>query len=175
MAVARAVVAILFLSVTGLESADAETPNTEKPMLNHMGDAVTQPAKDVNLKKVKIPPRLLEVQENPYDLAGMDACLSINAEIGELYPLLGPDVNDPAEFSRAEKRERSVSRVAGGILGGLIPFRGVVREITGANKAERQYLKALAAGNARRSFLKGYAQSRGCAPWAVASSQPPLP
>ena len=175
MAFARAVVAISLLSVAGLDSADAETPNTEKPMLNHMEDAVTQPAKDVNLKKVKIPPRLLEVQENPYDLAGMEACVSINAEITELYPLLGPDVNDPNEYSRAEKRERSVSRVAGGILGGLIPFRGVVREISGANKAERQYLKALAAGNARRSFLKGYAQSRGCEPWTLASIQAPAP
>jgi hypothetical protein len=164
MAIARAVVAVLLSFGLHIAQARSETPNTEKPMVNHMEDAVTQPAKDVNLKKVKIPEQLLEVQKNPYDLTGLDACVAINAEIGILDPLLGPDVNDITEFSRTEKRERGVSRVAGGLLGSLIPFRGVVRELTGANKADRLYFRALSAGNARRSFLKGYGLSRGCTP-----------
>lgn len=140
----------------------AETPNVERPMVDHVEDAVTQPAKDVNLKKDKIPERLLQIQSAPYDLTGMDRCTAILAEIRNLRPLLGPDVNEDPHLSRAEKRERSVSRVAGGLIGGLIPFRGVVREVTGANAAEQRYLKALSAGFARRSFLKGVAFSRGC-------------
>ncbi|MEO9469594.1 hypothetical protein [Parasphingorhabdus sp.] len=170
MAFARAIVATLIFFGLPVAQARSETPNTEKPMVNHMEDAVTQPAKDVNLKKVKIPAQLLAVQKDPYDLTGLDACVAINAEIDNLYPLLGPDVDDIAEFSKAEKRERGVSRIAGGILGSLIPFRGVVREITGANKSERLYLRALSAGNARRSFLKGYGLSRGCTPVPLKSS-----
>ena len=154
-----AVIGMLTLTAQPLR---AETPDVERPMVDHVEDAVTQPAKDVNLKKEEIPERLLEIQDAPYDLSGMDRCTAILAEIQDLRPLLGPDVNEDPHLSRAEKRERSVSRVAGGLLGGLIPFRAVVREVTGANAAEQRYRKALSAGFARRSFLKGVAFSRGC-------------
>ena len=154
-----AVIGMLTLTAQPLR---AETPDVERPMVDHVEDAVTQPAKDVNLKKEEIPERLLEIQGAPYDLTGMDRCTAILAEIQDLRPLLGPDVNEDPDLSRAEKRERSVSRVAGGLLGGLIPFRGVLREVTGANAAEQRYRKALSAGFARRSFLKGVAFSRGC-------------
>jgi len=133
---------------------------------------VTQPARDVNLKKDKIPARLLKIQQAPYDLAGMNGCRAITTEIASLRPMLGPDVNEDPRISRAEKRERSVSRVAGGLLGGLIPFRGVVREVTGANAAEQRYQQALAAGFARRSFLKGIAHGRGCKTGTAALAAP---
>jgi hypothetical protein len=140
----------------------AETPNVEQPMVSHVEKAVTQPARDVNLKQDEIPPRLLEIQKAPYDLAGIKGCRAITTEIASLRPMLGPDVNEDPAISRAEKRERSVSRVAGGLLGSFIPFRGVLREVTGANAAEQRYQKALSAGFARRSFLKGMAASQGC-------------
>jgi len=143
-------------------SAMAETPNTEQPILHHAEKAVMQPAKDVNLRKDKIPVQLLEIQRAPYDLTDIDGCRAIAAEITSLRPLLGPDVNEDPKITRAEKRERSVSRIAGGFLGGLIPFRGVLREVTGANAERRRYRAAYAAGFARRSFLKGYAHSQGC-------------
>lgn len=144
------------------EPAQAATPNVEQPMVDHMEHAVTQPARDVNLKKEEIPARLLEIQKAPYDLSGIDGCRAITSEIASLRPMLGPDVNEDLRLSRAEKRERSVSRVAGGIIGGLIPFRGIVREVSGANAAELRYQRAMAAGFARRSFLKGMAHSKGC-------------
>ncbi|ASK87399.1 hypothetical protein [Sphingorhabdus sp. SMR4y] len=147
----------------------AASPNVERPMVNHVEDAVTQPAKDVNLKKDEIPPRLLEIQKAPYDLTGISGCRAITTEIASLRPMLGPDINEDPRITRAEKRERSVSRVAGGILGGFIPFRGVVREVTGANAARERYQRALSAGFARRSFLKGMAVSKGCMPPSLAS------
>lgn len=165
MASARyiAVSGLVTLSLAG-QPLRAAPPNVEQPMVNHVEDAVTQPAKDVNLKKDEIPPRLLEIQKAPYDLTGMNGCRAITTEIASLRPMLGPDVNEDPRLSRAEKRERSVSRVAGGILGGFIPFRGVVREVTGANAAKLRYQKALSAGFARRSLLKGMAVSKGCMP-----------
>lgn len=143
-------------------SALAETPNTEQPMLNHVGKAVMQPAKDVNLAKDKIPVRLAEIRKAPYDLTGIEGCRALTAEITGLRPLLGPDVNENPKLSRAEKRERKASRLAGGFIGGLIPFRSVVREVTGANASRRRYQAALAAGFARRSFLKGISMGQGC-------------
>lgn len=164
-----AVICLLSLTTQPLR---AEAPDVERPMVDHVEDAVTQPAKDVNLKKEKIPERLLKIQRAPYDLTGMDRCTAIVAEIRSLRPLLGPDVNEDPHLTRAEKRERSVSRVAGGLIGGLIPFRGVVREVTGANAAEQRYRKALSAGFARRSFLKGVAHSKGCRTETVALAAP---
>ena len=148
----------------GLQPLRAEAPNVEQPMVNHMEHAVTQPAKDLNLKQDEIPPRLLEIQKAPYDLTGIRGCRAITTEIASLRPMLGPDVNESPKLSRAEKRERGVSRVAGGMLGSFVPFRGVLREVTGANAAEQRYLKAMSAGFARRSFLKGIAVGQGCLP-----------
>ena len=62
---------------------------------------------------------------------------------------------------------------AGGTLGGtgtvgrtvvnsLIPFRGLVREISGAAPAERRLNAAIQASFARRGFLRGVATGRGC-------------
>lgn len=153
----------------GLQPLQAETPNADRPMVGHMEDAVTQPAKDLNLKRDQIPARLLEIENDPYDLAGMTGCRAITTEIVSLRPMLGPDVNEDVQLSRAEKRERGVSRVAGGMLGSFIPFRGILREVTGANAAELRYQQALAAGFARRSFLKGVAVSQGCMPPPSAS------
>lgn len=156
-----ALAGVLLLGSWG-SSVSAETPNTEQPMLYHAEKAVMQPAKDVNLHKDKIPVRLLEIQKAPYDLTNLDGCRAITSEIASLRPMLGPDVNEDPKLTKAEKRERSVSRIAGGILGSFIPFRGVLREVTGASAQRRRYRAAYAAGFARRSFLKGMAVSQNC-------------
>lgn len=159
--ISTALAGVAFIGSWGT-SASAETPNTEQPMLHHAERAAIQPAKDVNLHKDKIPVRLLEIQRAPYDLTDMEGCRAITAEITSLRPLLGPDVNEDPKITKAEKRERSVSRIAGGFLGGFIPFRGILREVTGANAERRKYRAAYAAGFARRSFLKGIAVSEEC-------------
>jgi hypothetical protein len=56
----------------------------------------------------------------------------------------------------------SPGRVAQSVVGSLIPFRGVIREISGANAHDRALREAVIAGVARRSFLKGIGQARGC-------------
>ena len=44
----------------------------------------------------------------------------------------------------------------------IIPFRSVIREISGAAAHDRRYNAAVYAGVVRRSFLKGIGQQRGC-------------
>ena len=57
------------------------------------------------------------------------------------------------------------------MIGSFIPFLGVIREVSGANAQDRFWNKALYAGTARRAFLKGIGEQRGCA-WPARSATP---
>ena len=73
----------------------------------------------------------------------------------------------------AAHRFRSVLNAVGKtIVNSLIPFRGLVREISGAAPAERRLQAAVAAGIARRGYLRGLAGATKCriAPIAPAVS-----
>lgn len=121
-------------------------------------DVVTTPATDLNLKKDEIPALLLTAQQRPYTLGGLDTCRQLTAAIGELDAVLGDDVDVPQEGGRRVQP----GRVAQSVVGSLIPFRGLIREISGANAHDRALQQAVVAGVARRSFLKGIGQGKGC-------------
>lgn len=108
------------------------------------------------------PQKLLEVQDDPYSLAGLGKCAAIIREVEELNAVLGPDVNEKVDKSEAKKREETAGRVAGTVAGGIIPFRGLIGEVTGANAERRRYAVAVYAGTVRRGFLKGVGLERGC-------------
>jgi hypothetical protein len=110
----------------------------------------------------EVPPKLLAVQEDPYSLAGLGKCAAISREVSELNDVLGADVNEQVDKSRAKKREETAGRVAGTVAGGIIPFRGLIGEVTGANAERRRYALAVYAGTVRRGFLKGVGLERGC-------------
>jgi hypothetical protein len=76
--------------------------------------------------------------------------------------VLGEDLDVVNEASRDEKRKQTAGRVGGIIVNSIIPFRGVIREISGAAAQERRYNAAVYAGVVRRSFLKGVGLQRGC-------------
>ncbi|MFM5917232.1 MAG: hypothetical protein ACKOOL_06825 [Novosphingobium sp.] len=122
-------------------------------------DVVTTPVTDLGLRGDKIPPLLQIAVRDPYDLNGLRTCAQLSYAISELDALLGPDRDIPQD--RAEKL--SAGRVAQAAVGSFIPFRGLIREVSGANKRQRAVDDAVEAGTARRSFLKGYGQARGCA------------
>lgn len=126
------------------------------------GDVVTKPLSDLNIKKDEIPPILLTAREKPYDLTGLRRCGAIQGEIGQLDAVLGDDIDVAAEKTRGEKRGNSVGNVAKAVVGSLIPFGGVIREISGANENRRTWNEMLYAGSVRRAFLKGIGQSKGC-------------
>lgn len=143
------------------EAQPAEQKEPEKPVTDRapsMGDAVATPATDLNLKKDEIPPLLLTAQERPYDLAGLRRCADLAAAVGELDAVLGPDIDLPANA----KTGVTAGRVAQAAVGSFIPFRGLIREISGANEQERKIQVAVQAGFARRAYLKGAGEARGC-------------
>ncbi len=122
-------------------------------------DVVATPVSDLGLRNGKIPPVLEAAVADPYDMAGIRTCAQISTRVGELDAVLGPDRDIPQD--RAEKL--SAGRVAQAAVGSFIPFRGIIREVSGANSHQRKVNDAVEAGTARRAFLKGYGQARGCA------------
>lgn len=110
----------------------------------------------------EIPAKLKKIQKNPYSLKGLRSCAAIQREVRELNEVLGPDVNEKVDKSKAKKREETAGRVAGGAVRSIIPFSGIIGEVTGANAERRRYNKAVYAGTVRRGFLKGVGLQKGC-------------
>lgn len=118
------------------------------------------PLRDFNIDARDIPPLLIAAAAEPYALTGLDTCNALVADIAALDSLLGADY-DIAEGSDASAM--SVGRVGQGVVGAIIPFRGILREVSGAAANERELSAAYTGGMVRRSFLKGVGLGRGCA------------
>ena len=118
------------------------------------------PLRDLNIDGRDIPEVLKAAARDPYATAGMDKCNALVSAIADLDTVLGADY-DIAE-DNSQKRI-SEGRIAQGLVGSIIPFRGLVREATGAASADRALNAAYTAGMVRRSFLKGWGLGRGCA------------
>ena len=127
-----------------------------------MGDIATQPLQDLNVKNKRIPEVLELARGNPYGSQGLRTCATINRDIAALSNVLGSDIDSPED--RRPNRGRQAANVGKSVVQSLIPFRGVIREVTGAAGAQREWDAALDAGIARRGFLRGIAKSRGCRP-----------
>lgn len=151
----------LFACPALAQTADKPATQPEKPITQKdVGavDVAATPITDLNIRKDEIPQILLAAQAKPYDTADLGRCSQIAAAVGELDTVLGEDIDLP----QVESRRVSPGRVAQSVVGSFIPFRGVVREISGANAQQRQVQAAIQAGIARRSFLKGMGQAKGC-------------
>lgn len=131
----------------------------KKGVVGNAGDAVTQPLNDLNLRSDDIPLELLKIQEKPYSLDGLGDCSKLRQEITKLDDVLGLDADVPPQESGVVSK---ALKTGGSFLGGFIPFRGAVRELSGANAARRKMDRAVYAGVARRGFLKGYAEAEQC-------------
>lgn len=144
-----------------LASAPAMAGEPEKPVTQKDVSAVdvaATPVTDLNLRKGEIPEILVAATERTYTLAGLSTCQQLASVIGELDAVLGDDLDTPTEG----ERRTSPGRLAQSVVGSFIPFRGIIREVSGANSKQRELQAAIQAGVARRSFLKGYGQARGC-------------
>jgi hypothetical protein len=121
----------------------------------------TEPARDVGVGRDRIPLVLEAARTNPYDLAGTRRCAGMTAILRDLDGVLGPDFDSgPArQGSRAGRIAEAGGRA---VVNTIIPFRGVVRELSGSAEADRRMQAAVDAGLARRGFLRGLAQARGC-------------
>jgi hypothetical protein len=137
------------------------TAATAQQQSGGIGHVVTQPLRDTRLREQKIPPVLQRAASAPYSSAGTGSCAAIAAQIRELNGALGADVDTPAK----QKGEGSAIAAAGAraVVGTLIPGLGLVRVLTGADKAQRRAEAAVYAGAVRRGYLKGLGLAKRCA------------
>jgi hypothetical protein len=131
-----------------------------------VADAAYTPLRDVNLMRPEVP-LLLRNLQYPYATATLTDCAAIAREIGQLDAVLGPESYQPGPNRNIWDRsgdfvEEQTIEVARDTAGDLIPFRSWVRRISGATRAEREALRAVANGQQRRTFLRGYGASLGC-------------
>lgn len=125
-------------------------------------DVITKPLADVNLKKREMPAELIAIRDHPYASENLTSCAAISTEIVKLNEVLGPDFDEVEVDEAGRKRKEDVANAAGGLVSSLIPFRSLIREISGAGRADRDYREALYAGVVRRGYLKGLGQARNC-------------
>lgn len=131
-----------------------------------VADAAYSPLRDVNLIRPEIPLVLRNLQY-PYTTATLTDCAAVTREIGQLDAVLGPESYQPGPDRNVWDRsgdfiEEQAIEAAQDTAADLIPFRSWVRRISGASRAERDALRAVANGQQRRTFLRGYGASLGC-------------
>ncbi len=173
---ASILVAALMLAGTAQAQAQAQTQaprSTEKPAETQeapskWGDtrkkAVeigSQPARDVGVSRREIPPILEKALGDPYSLKGLKTCAQLSGEVRKLNEVLGPDYAVGGEYK--ENRAGKLAEAGGKtIINSIIPFRSLVREITGAAPADRHMNAVVDAGLARRGFLRGVLYKQRC-------------
>ena len=136
------------------QDKDPRVPNRDPDAM----DIAKTPINDLNISKDPIPAMLVAAQERPYSLAGLSRCSNLIKEVEQLDSILGPDIDLPEE----ERKRISAGRVGKWVVSSFIPFRGLIREVSGANDHERKFRAAIQAGIARRGFLKGVGSAKGC-------------
>lgn len=124
-------------------------------------DVAEQPVRDVGLLNPVVPDALARAASNPYGLASTPSCEALSSEIKELSIALGPDVDD-ALVLKENRVEQIVLAGGKSIVASFIPFRTVVREVSGAAPAQRRFQETTERGFARRGFLKGVYEGRDC-------------
>ena len=154
------------LVAPALAQSDPDHPSTAR----RAGDIASTPLRDTNLVKTKIPPELAKIEGDPYSTNGLGSCPSIAFEVARLNKVLGRDVDSAGTGKDRSMGSQLAEQGTRDAIGSLIPGRGLVRLVTGADAAQRRAAAAVNAGNVRRGFLKGYGLAKGCkAPAAPAA------
>lgn len=123
------------------------------------GEVARTPLRDLNIASREIPATLLEAARYPYAMDGLGKCNALVGEIAKLDTVLGADY----DIAIGDGRDRfNEGRIGQSVIGSILPFRGVLREVTGAASNDREERAAYTAGLVRRSFLKGVGLGRGC-------------
>lgn len=142
---------------------------TEQVNRSGLVGAVSSPIRDLNLLRTKIPPVLLEALEDPYAKPSPMTCPEIAARLRPLNEALGADIDEPPsgdDRDLIDKGRDAVDEGAIGLVAGaaqdLIPMRGWVRKLTGAERHDRLVRAAITAGGIRRGYLKGLGELRNC-------------
>ncbi len=132
-------------------------------------DTVKTPFYDLGLIRDDIPQELKAAAGNPYGQPATKKCKAILEEIAKLNELLGDDkyavevivANNNAEEEESYLSEgiQLASTMAISKAGKKValPFRGLIRRVSGTSAHEKKSQKAYDAGEIRRAYLRGLA------------------
>jgi hypothetical protein len=166
-------IAALSAVLAALAGCAADTPK-------RLGNAAVTPLNDLNVVRTDIPDVLQAAQKAPYVKPADCSCVALVLEIRQLDAALGADLDAPPTektslFARApafasDQAVGALQRTAQD----LVPLRGWVRKLSGAERHSQQVAAAIAAGSARRGFLKGVAAAQNCL-WQTVPTAVPKP
>ena len=120
---------------------------------------VMTPLDDLNMDGDEIPEVLREAQMDAYASEKLVDCAALGRELARLDAVLGKDF----DLEQDKRRRITAGRVGKEVVSSFIPFRGLIREVTGAADEARELEDAIVAGATRRGYLKGLGKERGCA------------
>ncbi|MFW2853064.1 hypothetical protein ACM61V_14245 [Sphingomonas sp. TX0543] len=160
MRIAHVICVMAAVSLPAAISAQEKKQGNDST-LSEAGKIAARPAHDVGIANKKVPPVLQRAAAAPYSLQGTASCGQLSSGIASLNSALGPDFGEKAAVSGSKAGQ--IAKIAGEtVVDTIIPFRGLVREVSGAAAAQRRMQAATYAGLARRGFLRGVARGKGC-------------
>jgi hypothetical protein len=159
-------------------TACASTVKPTKRDDKNLGTVVAAPLKDLGIVRAEAPKQLSDIRY-PYDQARLEnGCPQIRYEIDALEKLLGAETYITAAGKSGTETAKNAA--GGAVMGAaesattsFIPFRGVVRGVTGASARETEIDRAILMGLMRRSFLRGYGLASECDGVLPPGSVPP--
>lgn len=135
--------------------------------VDHLQFAVLSPARDANLLQQPIPEQL-QYLSHPYGHAAQSGCAAWTSEIRQLETAIIANDGRRPGFRRdpntfvgrtGNLRDAGVRALSRSVL----PFRGIVRQVSGAAKLEQNADSASDRARYRIGYLVGLARSNGCA------------
>lgn len=165
-----ALTALVAACASGPSNPASSSPPPAAPGADtRLTQAAVAPLSDLNLVQDKIPPLLQAAQKAPYALPADRSCQALAADIQALDAALGADLDAPRSEDDPSLLDQGTGAAGDAAIGavrstteGVIPFRGWVRKLTGAERHARAISAAIAAGMVRRAYLKGLGQAAGC-------------
>lgn len=148
---------------------------TNKPLdVNAQGtraaafSAALTPLEDIGLRKRQIPEMLQMLSDNPYTPPEKIVCDEVKKEMADLNVLLGADIDTPKVALSAQDQmiEDGTNMISDAVVGlvrsqaNIVPFRSIVRRLTGAASHEKAVNRAVEAGKLRRAYLRGVADAK---------------
>ena len=170
------VLPVLTACASSSEPPPQKIQTTSDANKDGLGGAAQAPLRDMNLVRTKIPPVLLEAMADPYARppGKKITCDTLIMLVAPLDLALGEDVDRRPPEDDEDLLDRGKRMAGNSALGAvasaaqdLIPMRGWVRKLSGAEKHDSLVQHAMASGAIRRAYLKGLGESRGCNPPAT--------
>lgn len=152
---------------TATEDETSATERAIQQSQDGFGDAAASPLKDVNLIRENAPEEFKAIK-NPYNVDPEITCDEIAVEVTRLNELLGRDWDIPPPDKKgmsdraADGASTAFLDTVASTASGFIPYRGIVRTVTGANSHATKVRKAYERGSHRRTFLKGMGLIKAC-------------